>query len=97
MFVYILTTRKNSALYVGVSNDLVRRVAEHKEGLDKSNFTSRYSCNRLVYYEVHETPMAAIAREKQLKAGSRQRKLDLVNGFNPGWEDLYDKVRLVGV
>ena len=96
-YVYILTTRKNTALYVGVTNDLVRRVGEHKEGLDKKSFTFRYCCDRLVYYEIHETPLAAIAREKQLKAGSRQKKQDLVNGFNPEWVDLYDRIRLVGI
>lgn len=94
MFVYVLTTRKNTALYVGVTKDLGRRVAEHKEGLDKQSFTFRYCCDRLVYYEIHETPLAAIAREKQLKAGSRQKKLDLVNGFNPDWIDLYEKISI---
>lgn len=93
-FVYILTTRKNTTLYTGVTNDLTRRVAEHKEGINKGSFTSQYSCNKLVYYEAFETAESAIAREKQLKGGSKQKKLDLIQAFNPEWVDLYDRVKV---
>jgi putative endonuclease len=92
-FVYILTTRRNTVLYTGVTNDLARRVAEHKDGTRKSSFTSQYACDKLVYFEVFETPESAIAREKQIKGGSRQKKLDLVQAMNPEWEDLYEKVK----
>jgi putative endonuclease len=92
-FVYILTTRKNTTLYTGVTNDLARRIAEHKTGADKGSFTSQYSCTKLVYYEVFETAESAIAREKQLKGGSRQKKLELIDRFNPQWEDLYDSIK----
>jgi putative endonuclease len=83
-FVYILTTRKNTTLYTGVTNDLARRIAEHKTGADKGSFTSQYSCTKLVYYEVFETAESAIAREKQLK---------VIDRFNPLWEDLYDSIK----
>jgi putative endonuclease len=78
-------------LYTGVTNDLVKRVYEHKEKLVKG-FTQKYNVNKLVYYEATEDVMSAIAREKQIKAGSRQKKLDLINGFNPKWQDLYDSI-----
>jgi putative endonuclease len=88
-YVYILTNKHNTVLYTGVTNDLKRRVYEHKQGL-ASGFTSRYRVNKLVYYEVTPEVRAAIAREKQIKAGSRRSKSDLVNRANPEWEDLYD-------
>jgi len=86
-FVYIITNRYNTVLYTGVTGDLERRVWEHKQGL--SSFTARYRVNKLVYYEQYESIHLAIAREKQIKAGSRQKKIDLVNGSNPEWRDLY--------
>jgi putative endonuclease len=88
-FVYILTNEYHTVLYTGVTNDLKRRVYEHKNG-SGSVFTSKYRVHKLVYYEVGSDPGSAITREKQIKAGSRQKKLDLINGFNPGWRDLYD-------
>jgi putative endonuclease len=89
--VYILTNRYNTTLYTGVTNNLKRRVYEHRSGKGGA-FTSRYNLTKLVYYEVTNDVNAAIAREKQIKAGSRQKKIDLVNSMNPEWRDLYDDV-----
>ncbi len=89
--VYIMTNVKNTVLYVGVTNDLVRRVFEHKSGF-VPGFTSRYNLIKLVYYEVSESVESAIAREKQIKGGSRADKVALINGFNREWLDLYSKL-----
>ena len=90
-FVYIMTNYTNTTVYVGVTNNLVRRVYEHKNGLIEG-FTKRYHLTKLVYYEQFDDITMAIAREKQLKAGSRQKKNDLINGFNKEWVDLYDSI-----
>ena len=90
-FVYIMTNKYNAVLYTGVTNDLKRRVYEHKHG-QGSSFTTRYNVNKLVYYEITEDVCAAIAREKQIKSGSRQRKIDLINSMNPEWKDLYEEM-----
>ena len=90
-YVYIMTNKHHNVLYTGVTNGLKRRVYEHKTGLG-SGFTSRYRVTKLVYYEVCGDASAAIAREKQLKGGSRQKKLDLINGMNPDWKELYDEL-----
>lgn len=90
-YVYFLTNWNNHVLYVGVTNDLRRRVYEHKNGLAEG-FTKRYHVNKLVYYEMCEEIEGAILREKQIKAGSRQKKNDLVAKSNPGWEDLSDRI-----
>jgi putative endonuclease len=87
--VYILTNRRHTVLYTGVSSELKRRVHQHREKL-LPGFTSRYNVSKLVYYECSEDASAAITREKQIKAGSRRKKIDLVNDFNPGWRDLFD-------
>lgn len=89
--VYILTNRRNGTLYAGVTSNLVQRVWQHKAGF-VDGFTKRYGLHRLVWFEVHETMESAIAREKQLKAGNRRRKLELVESRNPGWRDLYDEI-----
>jgi putative endonuclease len=89
--VYILTNAAHTVLYVGVTNDLQRRVIEHRTGKG-SIFTRRYNVKRLVYYELGDEIGRAILREKQLKAGSRQDKLDLIQGFNPEWKDLYEEL-----
>jgi putative endonuclease len=86
--VYILTNERHTVLYVGITNDLFRRATQHREGL-VSGFTKRYGLTRLVWFELHPDAWSAIQREKQLKAGSRQRKLDLINARNPEWRDLY--------
>ena len=88
-YVYILTNKHNTVLYTGVTNDLRRRVYQHRLGLG-SRFTSKYNVNKLVYYETTTDVRAAIAREKQIKGGSRKKKIDLVNEANPEWKDLYD-------
>ena len=90
-YVYIMTNTENGTLYTGVTNDLVRRVYEHKNKLF-DGFTKKYELNKLVYYKVYDNIETAIAREKQLKGGSRKRKLDLINKFNKQWEDLYEKI-----
>jgi putative endonuclease len=88
-YVYIMTNTHHTVLYTGVTNDLKRRTHEHREGLG-GGFTSKYNVRKLVYYEITQDVRAAIAREKQIKAGSRRKKIDLVNGMNPEWKDLYD-------
>jgi len=90
-YVYLLTNWDNKVLYVGVTNDLKRRVYEHQNGLHEG-FTKKYRLNKLVYYEICEEIEGAILREKQIKGGSRQKKDDLVAGFNPDWEDLSRKI-----
>ena len=86
-FVYIMTNPRKTVLYTGVTNNLSRRVHEYKEKL-APGFASRYNVTDLVYYEMAETAEAAIAREKQLKAGSRRRKIELIKSMNPTWQDL---------
>ena len=90
-YVYIMTNKHNTVLYTGMTGDLKRRAYEHRTGRG-SGFTSRYNAGKLVYYEVAGDVNAAIAREKQIKAGSRQNKIDLVEGMNPGWVDLYEEL-----
>ena len=88
-YVYIMTNNRNTVLYVGVTSDVVKRVYEHKEKLVEG-FTRRYNIVKLVYYEVFEDMENAILREKQIKAGSRQKKVELIDRMNPDWCDLYD-------
>ena len=87
--VYIMASRRNGTLYIGVTADLPRRAFEHRTGA-MAGFTKRYGCKSLVWYEAHERMDEAIAREKQLKAGSRAKKLQLIETMNPEWLDLYD-------
>ena len=87
-YVYILTNRGNQVLYTGITNNLKRRVYEHKTKRNKG-LTQRYNVDKLVYYETFTSIRIAIAREKQIKAGSRRKKLKLVNRLNPDWRDLY--------
>ncbi|MCQ2734406.1 MAG: GIY-YIG nuclease family protein [Alphaproteobacteria bacterium] len=91
MYVYMMTNQHNTTLYTGVTNDLVRRVYEHKNKMHKG-FTSRYNLNKLVYYEIYDDEITAIQREKVLNGGSRERKNELVNSMNPDWKDLYDLI-----
>jgi len=86
--VYIITNPRDTVLYTGVTGNLVVRIYYHKNK-SVSSFSSRYNLNKLVYYETYENVNPAIAREKQIKAGSRKKKVELVNNFNPSWEDLY--------
>ena len=83
-----MTNKRNTVLYTGVTSNLLKRVYEHKNKVIKG-FTSKYNIIKLVYYEVFNDMYNAIAREKQIKGGSRQKKIDLVNSMNPGWKDLY--------
>ena len=89
--VYILTNYQNTVLYTGVTNNLQRRVLEHKSGTG-GTFTARYHVTKLVYFEAGCDIHTAIFREKQSKAGSRQKKIDLVNSMNPEWKDLFDEI-----
>lgn len=91
MFVYIMTNSKNKTLYVGVTNDLYRRVMEHKQGL-VSSFTDQYQLYKLVYYEQVAGADEAIRREKQLKRWHRDWKVNLISEMNPNWEDLSESV-----
>jgi len=89
--VYIITNQNNTVLYTGITNDLKRRIYEHKEKLLKS-FSSKYNLNKLVFYELTEDVESAITREKQIKGGSRQKKIGLIISMNPGWKDLYNEL-----
>lgn len=90
-WVYILASGVGGTLYVGVTNDLVRRVYEHRKGL-AAGFTRKYAVKRLVYFEPHESILAAIQREKNIKHWSREWKIDLIVRENPDWDDLYDDI-----
>ena len=86
--VYIMASKRNGTLYTGVTSDLARRVHEHREG-HIPGVTARYGCKLLVWYERYELMTDAIAREKQIKGGSRRAKLALIEALNPQWRDLY--------
>ncbi len=90
-YVYIMTNKTNRVLYTGVTNNLKRRVYEHKKKLVEG-FTKKYNIGKLVYYEVCEDIESAILREKQIKGGSRQKKIELVNCMNREWRDLYEEL-----
>jgi putative endonuclease len=89
--VYILANQRNGTLYTGVTSDLIKRIWEHKSDLVEG-FTRRYAVHMLVYYELLDTMDAAISREKQIKAGSRAKKLQLIESLNIEWKDLYDSI-----
>jgi putative endonuclease len=90
-YIYIMTNKGNNVLYTGVTNDLKRRVYEHKEKLVEG-FTKKYNITKLVYYEIHNDIQNAILREKQIKGGSRQKKAKLINSMNKDWRDLYEEL-----
>jgi putative endonuclease len=90
-FVYILANKPRGTLYVGVTNDLVRRLYEHRDGV-VPGFTKRYGLKQLVHFERYDNPAAAIQREKNIKHWSRAWKLNLVNSANPQWRDLYSDI-----
>jgi putative endonuclease len=90
-YIYIMTNKGNNVLYTGVTNDLKRRVYEHKEKLVEG-FTKKYNITKLVYYEIHNDIQNAILREKQIKGGSRQKKVKLINSMNKDWRDLYEEL-----
>lgn len=87
-FIYFLSNQFHTVLYTGVTSNLSNRVHQHKTGAFKNAFTSKYNTNILVYYEVFDRIEDAITREKQLKAGSRQKKVNLIHKFNPDWKEL---------
>ena len=91
LYVYIMASERNGTLYIGVTNDLKRRAYEHRNGI-MPGFTKKYNVHQLVYYEVIDDQWLAISREKQLKAWKRKWKLELIEEFNPNWDDLYDKL-----
>ena len=90
-FVYIMASERNGTLYIGVTSDLVKRVWEHKEG-PVEGFSKKYGTKTLVYYEEHASADAAITREKQMKKWYRKWKLELIEGMNPRWNDLYEEI-----
>ena len=89
--VYIITNKRHSVLYIGVTSNLHSRIYQHKHKLIKG-FSEKYNCNKLVYYEVIDDMYCAISREKQIKSGSRNSKINLINSINPKWIDLYETV-----
>ena len=89
-YVYILTNKNKNVLYNGVTNDLIRRVYEHKQHFDKNSFTSKYNVTNLVYFEETTDVNAAIAREKQIKSWNRMKKIFLIKEKNPALEDIYE-------
>ena len=91
-YVYILCSKRNGTLYIGVTSDLIKRVYEHKHNL-ADGFTKRYGVHRLVWYEIHDTAETALQREKQIKKWERMWKLQLIEEFNPNWKDLYDDLQ----
>uniref|UniRef100_E6VIE3 Excinuclease ABC C subunit domain protein n=1 Tax=Rhodopseudomonas palustris (strain DX-1) TaxID=652103 RepID=E6VIE3_RHOPX len=90
-WVYILASAPGGTLYVGVTNDLVRRTYEHREG-QVEGFTRKYGIKRLVYFEAHNSIIAAIQREKNIKHWPREWKIDLILRSNPNWDDLYEEI-----
>jgi len=90
-YVYIMTNKRNKVLYTGITSDLKNRIWEHKEKVIKG-FTKKYNIDKLVYFEIFNDPENAILREKQIKAGSRYKKIELIKGINPEWKDLYNKL-----
>ena len=89
--IYITTNERRTVLYTGVTSALKKRIWQHKQKLG-DGFASQCNADRLVYYQICSEPLAAIEREKQIKAGSRAKKMALINAFNPAWRDLYDEL-----
>ena len=90
-YVYLLANKNNTTIYTGITSNIIKRIWEHKNKFIKG-FTRNYNINKLVYYEIYDDPINAIAREKKIKAGSRKNKIDLINSINPDWKDLYDSL-----
>jgi putative endonuclease len=89
--VYILASKRNGTLYIGVTSDLVKRIWQHKNNM-LEGFTKRYSVHQLVWYELHSSMQSAIEREKRMKGWKREWKLELIESMNPKWQDLYHKI-----
>ena len=92
-FIYIVTNKNNTALYIGVTSNLPNRILEHKTKKYKKSFSAKYNLDKLVYWEFFQDIGEAIGREKQLKAGSRKKKEDLIKSINPNWEDLFESIK----
>jgi putative endonuclease len=90
--VYITTNIHNQVLYTGVTSDLVARISQHKEKFFPQSFTTKYNVSKLVYYKFFPTIKEAIAEEKRIKGGSREKKISLINSMNPGWKDLWEEI-----
>jgi putative endonuclease len=90
-YVYILASRKDGAIYVGITNDIVRRIYEHRTKVIQG-FTSKYNITRLVWFEIYDDPISAISREKELKKWKRVWKVQLIEAQNPQWNDLYESI-----
>jgi putative endonuclease len=90
--VYMVTNKHHTTLYIGVTTNLALRIYQHKTKKFTTGFTSKYNCDKLVYYKSFNRIEKAIAEEKRIKGGSRQKKIDLINKMNPTWEDLYVKL-----
>ena len=88
--IYIVTNKTHSVLYTGVTSDIIGMISDHKNKTYPQSFTAKYKCNKLVYYLFYAHIEEAIAAEKALKGGNKQAKINLINGLNPGWVDLYD-------
>ena len=91
--VYIMTNKNHTTLYAGVTSDLKKRAHEHKNKIYPDSFTAKYQLHKLIYYEGFHRIEEAIGREKQIKGGSRSQKIEIINGFNPEWKDLYEEVK----
>ena len=89
--IYIVVNMRNGTIYTGVTSDLIKRIWQHRSGIG-AGFAKRYGCTILVWYELTDDMESAIAREKQIKAGSRKKKLALIEGANPEWRDLWDDI-----
>lgn len=91
-FIYIITNKNNTTLYIGVTSNIIQRIEEHKQKRYQNSFSARYNLNKLVYYEAFQMIGDAIGREKQLKGGSRATKIKLIESINPDWNDLYEEI-----
>ena len=92
-YIYIMSNKNNTVLYTGVTSNLMNRVFEHKSGVYPDSFTHKYHVNKIVYYEVYSDIEEAIAREKQIKSGSRSKKIRLIESLNKEWKDLYKEIQ----
>lgn len=90
---YIITNQYNTVLYTGVTSELRARIYEHKTKFYPTSFSAKFNCNKLVWYETYQRIEAAIEKEKQIKAGRRKYKAELINSINPGWKDLWEEIQ----
>ena len=92
-YIYIATNKRHTVIYIGVTNDLFRREDQHKNKINKNSFTAKYNIDIVVYYEAYNDIKIAITREKQIKAGSRKKKIKLIEKMNPEWKDLIEEIK----